>query len=341
MDEQDIEGSATEAEARECAERGARVQAFLEAQSSVWRMMNELEAKVKQNAAFCALVNGALCLHEEQNEDAESHARRALEIAEAMQKRSWIVLCHYWFGRIEYQRGNSAEAYEHFVYVSQWIRDSPEAEDLPFYLDQCDPLGRETESPALPWPPNLGDGPALCQKCQQSMGEGDSPNESQKLPQGHDGPRPAKRTLAPSPEDQTTVLISQPRRDGISPARAKPWVVQDREDQHLHPGDEEPVVIRRPGRKHRPDWDLSWTRESTSSPHRLEQAPFTFRMYPKGVAARTRPTKVFKEHPSEVLMSAKEWETVRKGAADKWVTMSLLAHERDHIQQKLLENKAT
>ncbi|PKY04540.1 hypothetical protein P168DRAFT_318863 [Aspergillus campestris IBT 28561] len=341
MDERDIEQRAKEAEARECAERGARVHAFLEAQSSIMRMMDELEAKVKQNATFCALVNGALCLHEEQDEDAEAHARRALEIAEAMQRRSWIVLCRYWLGRIEYQRGNTADAYEHFVYVNHWIKDSPEAEDLPFYLDHCDPLGPQTESQALPWPLQQGDGPALCKKCQQPMDEGDSPDDSQKLLDGHDGPRPAKRTLGPSLEDDTTVLISQPRRDGTSPARAKPWVVQDREDQHLHPGDEEPVVIRRPGRKHRPDLELSWSMGSTPSPHRLEQAPFTFRMYPTGVAARTRPTKVFKEHPNEVLMPAKEWETIRKDAKDKWVTMSLLAHERDHIQQKILEKKTS
>lgn len=339
MDERDIELRAKEAEERERAERGVRVLTFLQAQSAIMSEMDALEAQAKQHVAFSALTNGMLCLHEGQDADAESHALRALGIAEAMEKKSWIVLCRYWLGRIEYQRGNNAEAYEHFLFVRRWIRDTPEADDLAFYLDQCDPTGDGTERQALPWPPQEEDGPALCKKCQHPLGEGDS--GSQKLLEGHDGPRPAKRPLGPSAEDQTTVLISQPRRDGASPARPKPWVVQDREDQHRHPGDEEPVVIRRPGRKHRPDWELNWSMGSTLSSHRLRQAPFTFRMYPTGVAARTRPTKLFKEHPSEHLMSTKEWETLCENAADKWVTMSLLAHERDHIQQKISEKKAT
>ena len=81
---------------------------------------------------------------------------------------------------------------------------------------------------------------------------------------------------------------------------------------------------------------MSWLQTANSRP-RLEQlGEFTLRCYPVGLAPRTRPTNLFSKLPDEVLLSAQEWESLKKLMGNRAITMAYLARER----QLRLSNKA-
>lgn len=81
------------------------------------------------------------------------------------------------------------------------------------------------------------------------------------------------------------------------------------------------------------DWPAS--RPTTRSTLGWDHHKFTLRVYPTGLAPRTRKTKIIRKQPWEkgTMMSAKQWEFVKQKSKNVPMTMNVLAEERKRFIQ--------
>jgi hypothetical protein len=89
------------------------------------------------------------------------------------------------------------------------------------------------------------------------------------------------------------------------------------------PGDSRPVDDAE-------DWPVSTSTPPTRSALGWDHHKFTLRVYPTGLAPRTRKTKIIRKQPWEkgTMMSAKQWEIVKQKSKNVPMTMNVLAEER-------------
>ncbi|KAL4893567.1 hypothetical protein BDV59DRAFT_201747 [Aspergillus ambiguus] len=75
--------------------------------------------------------------------------------------------------------------------------------------------------------------------------------------------------------------------------------------------------------------------DSEQQSHCLPRVQFRFRMYPTGLASRTRPTNIFAEQEYEGLIPAEKWEVIRQKNEGRVVTMEFLKGERVRMWRSL------
>ncbi|RMJ22125.1 hypothetical protein PHISP_07009 [Aspergillus sp. HF37] len=288
-----------------------------------------------------ALTKAVLYLDREQDVEAENHALQSLDIAKRFGEEAAIARSIYWLGRIEYYRHNDAKAHRHFLDARPCIGVYDEGQDVLVFLslfqrgiteEQRERILRAHTGklPAKGVKPESGSRRVPVHAKSRNKKHEDRPSSVTDKPK-----RRRKRKSGKSDDvDQVMRISHNGKREKAKP---RPWLVPNNIDIYPHAGD---------GRRHRPDpdcvdpkWDMMWLIAAKASSFRPQQSPFTFTMYPKGLAPRHRMTDIFDEQCWEWIMPRDEWEDVREAWAGKSTTMLFLATERQELKRTAMQKR--
>lgn len=294
-----------------------------------------------------------------QFQQAKKQAKKALGLAQASNDKLSVARCHYWMGRIEFEKQNRQAAHVHFLAARPCIMDNinTEGETLQFYLDASRKGISEEYLKRIITQYNL----AVVQS-----GAPERPSRRSN-PSSHKRKRqdqPWKVVLRPAPMDKTGRRQKHSLELNTSKSSEifNKWIVRDipdlpfrpknssstsKPDQrssnhhriHGDPGttEDQPDLARIEGRKHgmEASEDMEWVQAANSRPRLEQRGEFTLRCYPVGLAPRTRSTDIFSRLPGEILLSAQEWKSLKELMSNRAITMAYLAKER----QLRLSNK--
>ncbi|KAJ5733842.1 hypothetical protein N7493_002628 [Penicillium malachiteum] len=246
-----------------------------------------------------------------QYNEAEEEINRALDLAERASEELELARCYYWLGRIQVEQRNFPLAYQYFKDAQTLRMDYRclESHSLKFYLEFAKPGG--VTKLELPF------SDALHVNLGFELANTYSINDSRDL---------SKKRKWESPKTWSRVLrtSNSPRHTLKATNRLNLWKVLNTEDDI-----DEDHSSRTPSKPEISLDELEWAQLEKVRSRPPQKKSFTFRYYPRGLASRTRTTKIFtSEQPGENLMSADEWEVLQKHAKNKKVTMAYLANER-------------
>jgi hypothetical protein len=288
---------------------------------------------------------------------ARKQAQKALSLAEASKDKLSIARCHYWVGRIEFEQQNMEAAHDHFLAARPCLMDilNPEGETVRFYLEASKRGISEQYLKRILLQHNKS-------LIQNSPREGPFKRSKASSRKRKREVQPWKVLLRPAASDKTG--RRQKQSFEVTPtmahARWNEWIVRDLPDLAFRPKQYSTISKpdQPPSNYHRLDDEVSSTEQpmetfrkedmtgemgaqepcpleglewlqAVSSRPRLEQrGQFTLRCYPIGLASRTRSTEIFSKLPNETLLSAQEWESLKKLMSKRAITMTYLAKER-------------
>ncbi|RJE24296.1 hypothetical protein PHISCL_03351 [Aspergillus sclerotialis] len=290
---------------------------------------DELVAKFDEQMARLeisfVLTQAILHLVGSKDVEAEDCAQKSLDLAKELGEEAAIARSFYWLGIIELYRGKDAKAHRSLLNARPCIGKYDEGNYVPlvlsFFQRGVTNADRQRIVQSQGWLTRTKDTgsriesemsapcPSVLNRISTSQSQ---PLETDKPGQG------TKRKLGGL--DMNDQALRPPYNARGEKTKSKLWPVRDRGDIYSHAGDGT-----------NPNYDiLCW------------EGPFTFTMYPKGLAPRFRPTDIIPKQHYEWIMSKSEWMTVRENWKEKSVTMSFLAYERKEIRrcirQKSLEN---
>ncbi|KAJ5900853.1 uncharacterized protein N7473_004923 [Penicillium subrubescens] len=287
---------------------------------------------------------------------AKKQAKRALELAQASNDKLSVARCHYWMGRIEFEKQNMQAAHAHFLAARPCIMDNinPEGETLRFYLDASRKGISGEYMKRILTQYNL----ALVQSAprERPFRRSNPPTPKRKWEN-----QPWKAVLRPALTDKTGKR--QKRSPGLNTSkrlgRLNKWIVRDVPDlpdlpfrpkdssgttkpdqgstnHHELPGDpgtteNQADFVRVEGKAHgmgASEEGMEWLQAANSGPRLEQRGEFTLRCYPVGLSPRTRSTEIFSRIPDEILLSAQEWKSLSKLMSNRAITMAYLAKER-------------
>lgn len=282
------------------------------------------------------LTKAVLYLDRKQDVEAETLALQSLDLAKQYGEEAAIARSFYWLGRIEYYRHNDVKAHRHFLDARPCIGVYDEGQDVLVFLsvfqrgiteEQRERILRAHTGRLRTEEVKLESG------SRRARGHAKSRNTKHKdrSPTVTDKPT-RRRKRKPGKSDDVDRVMRISHNGEREKAKPKPWLVPDKADIYPHAGD---------GRRRRPDpdsvdpkWDMMWLTAAKASSFRPQQGPFTFTMYPKGLAPRNRTTDIFDEQRWEWIMPRAEWEEVREAWAQKSATMLFLATERLELKRR-------
>jgi hypothetical protein len=284
---------------------------------------------------------------------AKKQAKRALELAQASNDKLSVARCHYWMGRIEFEKQNMQAAHAHFLAARPCIMDNinPEGASLRFYLAASRKGISEEYLKRILTQYDL----ALVQTAPHERPFRRSNSSSHKRKREY---QPWKVVLRPAPTDKTGKRQKQSLKlDTSKPLeRLNEWIVRDIPDLPFRPKDSSGT--RKPNQRssnlhklhgdpstteHQADFvriegkahgmeaseeGMEWLQAANSRPRPEQRGEFTLRCYPVGLAPRTRSTEIFSRLPNEILLSAQEWRSLSKLMSNRAITMAYLAKER-------------
>lgn len=296
-----------------------------------------------------SLVTVVNLIADNQFRQAREQAQKALSLAHTSNDKPSIARCRYWMGRIEFEKQNMSAAHEHFLAARPCLLDdfNPEGETLQFYLSASKNgiSGEYRKRMIAQHDRSLVD----IDPGERHVWRPDLSRKRKRETQLWDVvPRSASGRVTGTRQKQSLV-----KSITKSPRRFHEWIVRDMPDLPLRPKDSSSTskIVNPESREglhsdrglpqhstgiagtlgvhhHLPLESMSWLQTANSRP-RLEQlGEFTLRCYPVGLAPRTRPTNLFSKLPGEILLSAHEWESLKKLMGNRMITMAYLARER-------------
>lgn len=304
-----------------------------------------------------SLVTVVNLIADNQFRQARKQAQKALSLAHASNDKLSVARCRYWIGRIEFEKQNMNAAHDHFLAAQPCLLDdlNPEGETLQFYLNASkNGISEEYRKRMI----------AQHDRALVDIDPRERPvwrsNPSRKRKREAQlwdvVLRPASGRVTGTRQKQ-----SLERSTAKPPGRLHEWIVRDMPDLPLRPKDSSGIskivkpashnglhndsglpqhptgIANTVGAHHNlPLEGMSWLQTAISRPCLEQLGEFTLRCYPVGLAPRTRPTNLFSKLPDEVLLSAQEWESLKKLMGNRAITMAYLARER----QLKLSNKA-
>ncbi|KAJ5371065.1 uncharacterized protein N7496_007157 [Penicillium cataractarum] len=293
---------------------------------------------------------------------ARKQAQKALTLAEASKDKLSVARCHYWMGRIEFEKQNMEAAHDHFLAARPCVMDdfNPEGETVRFYLEASKRGISEQYLKRI----LLQHNKALIES---------APHErpfKRPYPSSRKRKRevqPWKVLLRPAASDKT----GRRQKQSLGVSSTKPhtilneWIVRDLPDlpfrpktcsstsepdppplnchDDFHPTEQPTEAFRKDdttgemgAHNARPLEGMAWLEAASSQPRLEQRGQFTLRCYPIGLASRTRSTDIFSKLPSETLLSDQEWESLKSLMSNRAITMAYLAKER---QLRLFKEK--
>ncbi|KAJ5194947.1 uncharacterized protein N7498_008385 [Penicillium cinerascens] len=240
-------------------------------------------------------------------------AEKALEVAQRLEDKVTLARCYYWMGRIEFKRENIAAAHAYFKNALPCVENDECAEGnfVEFWFNiSRSGIGGQYRKRAVsdhnryvvekfgkPKPP-LGSSSTISEKRKyQEQGE-----ITLRAGTARDSGRRQAQT------DQ------RHKQNRLVPWRI-PDIDNETSDASIHCQ-----------RKFSGPAETEWPPTQFHPP--LPWKSFTFQCYPRGLSPRTRPTKIFRPHPWEIIYTAKSWEILHQRATGKLITMTWLANER-------------
>lgn len=319
-----------------------------------------LESRLGNLRTSFSLVPVINHIAENQFQQAKKQAKRALELAQASNDKLSVARCHYWMGRIEFEKQNIQAAHAHFLAARPCIMDNinPEGETIQFYLDASRRGISEQHLKRILTQYNL----ALVQSAplERSFKRSNPLSHKRKREAQHwkVDLRPASTHKAGRRQKQSLELNAS-----TTPERLNEWIVRDIPDLPFRRKDSSGTCKpdQESSKRHRFHGDpstienqadfariegtargmvvseegMEWLQAANSRPRLEQRGEFTLRCYPVGLTPRTRSTEVFSRLADEVLLSAQEWKSLSKLMSNRAITMAYLAKER----QLKLSNK--
>lgn len=302
---------------------------------STEELIAEFNERMNRLMVSLALTNAALHLERGQDVEAEDCALQGLELAKNLNNEAVTAQSIYWLGRIEYYRGNYMKAFRHFLDARPCIGEDPEGQDVILFLslfqrgitqDDRQRIIRSDYARLRPIPKSSVETPHVRLSNEISTTQSRT-METRKPAQG------TKRKQGSL--DMISQIMRPSQIANGKRVKSKLWLVQDAADIYSHAGD---------GRRHSdqkpidPSLEITW-HGKTKMDHQLQQSPFVFTKYPKGLAERYRSTQIIPEQSFEWIMPESEWMAVHENWRNKSVTMSFLALERKELRRRAKEKK--
>ncbi|RAL14980.1 uncharacterized protein BO97DRAFT_412256 [Aspergillus homomorphus CBS 101889] len=271
-----------------------------ENRSPIDPLLNEFDASIDRYELAVALLQAADYIDEGQDYAAEHYVEEAMVPARRLEDETALARCLYWQGRVEYLRENYADAHRIFQKCRAGLAETPEGETIIHYLrlSRPDLTAEDRHRISLRGLEGGDDGMYTPLS---------SDPASPVFMKSHGLPTNAKRTWEDSARRETQEDMAQE--------------ANDEQREIIHP---------------RSRWRFA---AEEFDPDGLQlhrsQKVFTFEMYPQGMAPRARPTKIFQEHPNEVLMPEDDWKEIDEFMQDKRVTMNFLENEGRNYQEAI------
>lgn len=288
---------------------------------------------------------------------AEVEAREALKVAMELNQEPTIARCHYWFGVIEYFRGDHEKAHQYFLDARPCGDEYPtEGRDLNFFLSLFQrgvpSEDREevllTYSKSLPSKSGQKAGIPTSNKLKRKRGFAESEPILVSAPRQQHRPNAIRqRRYQGYNKSQTPAFVRRIWYSKYDTEDTKPRPSESKSPNK--PADDNNTNNNNHSRlgKLVPNADLAWAAKTVpntilayilSSIPDYEEIPrsgrFEFVMYPKGLAPRTRSTINVAEQPWEFIIPREKWESVQEAVSDKEVTMGYLRRERVRFNRR-------
>lgn len=294
-----------------------------------------LEKRLDQLEISLMLVTVINYIRSKHFSQAKKEAQRALKLAKDLNNEVTIARCYYWMGRIEFEQRNMPAAHEHFKAARPCVEDDeyPEGWTVEFYAGLSrSAVGEEYRKRVL------------LDRCHALVETASKQDRSARSA--------AMKSTKRKRDRKTWELVLRPSSHRFSGGKLGQRIEKSK-NQHTHgptvwmvhdtadlPGYEDKSVDTKSKIPHSDGMDWRTVVKSQSHPC-LETRPFTLRCYPKGLAPRTRPTNIFPPQPGEIILSAQEWESLRRRAKDRAVTMGYLARERRGMTEEAERRKGS
>lgn len=240
-------------------------------------------------------------------------AEKALELAQKLEDKVTIARCYYWMGRIEFKRENIAAAHAYFKNALPCVENNECAEGdfVEFWFNiSRSGIGGQYRKRAVSdhnryVVERFG-------KPQSPLGSGSTLSEKRKYQER--GEIILRAGTARNSGRRQAQTDERDKHD-----RLVPWIIPDIDNE----SSDAPINCQR---KLFGPAETQWPPTQSHPP--LPWKAFTFQCYPRGLSPRTRPTKIFRPHPWEIIYTAKSWEILRQHTTGKSITMTWLANER-------------
>lgn len=264
---------------------------------------------------------------------AKKEAQRALKLAKDLNSEIAIARCYYWMGRIEFEQRNMPAAHENFKAARTCVEDDeyPEGQTVEFYAGLSrSVVGEEYRKRVLR---------DHCHALLETASKQDL-SACSAVMKSNKRKRDAKTwelVLRPSSHRSSGGKLGQKVEKSTENHTHGPTVWMVHETADLPRYEDKSMDTKSKG----PHSDgMEWRTVVRSQSHPcLETRSFTLRCYPQGLAPRTRPTNIFPPQPGEIILSAQEWENLRRRAKDRTVTMGYLAREMRRMTKEAERRK--
>lgn len=225
-----------------------------------------------------ALTKAVMCFEQHQDDEAESGILQALDMAKQFGDEATIAQCIYWLARVEFHRGNDANAHRLFLDARPCIGVHDEGQEVPLFLSLYQRGVTEEDRVRILHSHVQAMRGTREQLRTDDAVHADSPNEaheSESSVSAESGPERGNKRKLGNP-DIVDQLMRTPHKGTREHTKPKPWIVRHNPDIYPRSG----YGNRQPPNPNPQDSnvDMMWLKAARTSSFRPEKGRFTFTM---------------------------------------------------------------